>query len=85
MSRWGHWQNFRAQADRAGVELSDEHWYDLGKFFAQVTGLTDERLLKFRREVGLPALNRLLRLGKTTCGDDSEGSRRLDGRDDCAD
>jgi pimeloyl-ACP methyl ester carboxylesterase len=72
ISRWGHWQNFRAQASRAGVELSDEHWYDLGKFFDQVTGLTDEGLLKFRREVGLPALNRLLRLGQTTCGDDSK-------------
>jgi pimeloyl-ACP methyl ester carboxylesterase len=72
VSRWGHWQNFRAQADRAGVELSDEHWYDLGRFFDQVLHLEDERLLKFRREVGLPALNRLLRLGKTTCGDDSK-------------
>jgi pimeloyl-ACP methyl ester carboxylesterase len=72
VSRWGHWQNFRAQADRAGVELSDEHWYDLGRFFDQVMHLDDERLLKFRREVGLPALNRLLRLGKTTCGDDSK-------------
>lgn len=72
VSRWGHWQNFRAQADRAGVELSDEHWYDLGKFFDQVMHLDDDRLLKFRREVGLPALNRLLRLGKTTCGDDTK-------------
>jgi pimeloyl-ACP methyl ester carboxylesterase len=72
VSRWGHWQNFRAQADRAGVELSDEHWYDLGKFFDQVMHLDDERLLKFRREVGLPALKRLLRLGQTTCGADSK-------------
>src|SRR3954462_14237447 len=58
VSRWGHWQNFRAQADRAGVELSDEHWYDIGRFFDQVLHLDEERLLKFRREVGLPALNR---------------------------
>lgn len=72
LSRWGHWQNFRAQASRAGVELSDEHWYDLGKFFDQVLDLEGDRLLQFRREVGLPALNRLLRLGKTTCGDDSK-------------
>src|SRR5262249_35639488 len=34
--------------------------------------LDDERLLKFRHAVGLPALNRLLRLGQTTCGDDSK-------------
>jgi pimeloyl-ACP methyl ester carboxylesterase len=72
VSRWGHWQDFRAEASDAGVELSDEHWYDLGRFFDQVLHLDDERLLKFRQAVGLPALNRLLRLGKTTCGDDSK-------------
>ena len=72
VSRWGHWQNFRAEAEQAGVELSDEFWYDLGKFFDQVLHLDGEKLLKFRREVGLPALNRLLRLGHTTCGDDSK-------------
>ena len=72
VSRWGHWQNFRQEAASAGVELSDEHWYDLGKFFDQVLHLDGERLLKFRQAVGLPALNRLLRLGRTTCGDDSK-------------
>jgi pimeloyl-ACP methyl ester carboxylesterase len=72
VSRWGHWQNFRAEADGAGVELSDEHWYDLGRFFDQVLHLDAEKLLKFRQAVGLPALNRLVRLGKTTCGDDSK-------------
>ena len=72
VSRWGHWQNFREEALRAGVELSDEHWYDLGRFFDQVLHLDDEGLRKFRREVGLPALNRLQRLGKTTCGDDTK-------------
>jgi pimeloyl-ACP methyl ester carboxylesterase len=72
VSRWGHWQNFREEARRAGVELSDEHWYDLGRFFDQVLHLDGDRLLSFRRVVGLPALNRLLRLGRTTCGDDSK-------------
>jgi pimeloyl-ACP methyl ester carboxylesterase len=72
VSRWGHWQDFRAEASSAGVELSDEHWYDLGRFFDQVVHLSDERLLRFRQAVGLPALNRLMRLGKTTCGDDSK-------------
>lgn len=72
VSRWGHWQNFRAEASGAGVELSDEHWYDLGRFFDQVLHLDGERMLRFRQAVGLPALNRLLRLGKTTCGDDSK-------------
>ena len=72
VSKWGHWESFRDEARRAGVELSDEHWYDVGKFFDQVLHLDGDRLLNFRREVGLPALNRLLRLGKTTCGDDSK-------------
>ncbi len=72
VSRWGHWRDFRQEAHEAGVELSDEHWYDLGRFFDQVLHLDGERLLRFRQAVGLPALNRLLRLGRTTCGDDSK-------------
>jgi pimeloyl-ACP methyl ester carboxylesterase len=72
VSRWGHWQNFRREAADAGVMLSDEYWYDLGKFFDQVVHLDDEALLRFRQAVGLPALNRLMRLGHTTCGDDAK-------------
>ena len=72
LSRWGHWQNFREEASQAGVTLSDEHWYDLGRFFDQVLHLDGERLLKFRQAVGLPGLNRLLRLAHTTCGDDAK-------------
>ena len=45
VSRWGHWQNFRQEAADAGVTLSDEHWYDLGRFFDQVLHLDGERLL----------------------------------------
>lgn len=72
VSKWGHWQNFRQEAAEAGVMLSDEHWYDIGRFFDQVNHLSGEDLLKFRHAVGLPALNRLLRLGKTTCGEDTK-------------
>ncbi len=72
VSRWGHWQNFRQEAADAGVMLSDEHWYDIGRFFDQVRHLDGEALLRFRQAVGLPALGRLLRLGKTTCGEDSK-------------
>lgn len=71
-SKWGHWQAFRTEADEAGVVLSDEFWYDLDKFFDQVLHLDDERILKFRHAVGLPAMGRLLRLGRTTCGADSK-------------
>lgn len=72
LSRWGHWRAFQEEALDAGVTLSAEHWYDIGKFFEQVAHLQGEALLKFRHAVGLPALNRLTRLGKTTCGDDSK-------------
>jgi pimeloyl-ACP methyl ester carboxylesterase len=72
VSRWGHWQNFRQEAADAGVTLSDEHWYDLGRFFDQVLHLDGERLLKFRQAVGLPGFNRLLRLADTTCGNDAK-------------
>jgi pimeloyl-ACP methyl ester carboxylesterase len=72
VSRWGHWQSFRKEAMEAGVMLSDEHWYDIGRFFDQVMHLDGESLLKFRQAVGLPGLNRLLRLGRTSCGDDAK-------------
>ncbi len=72
VSRWGHWQNFRKEALDAGVTLSDEHWYDISVFFDQVKHLDGESLLRFRHAVGLPALNRLVRLAQTTCGDDAK-------------
>jgi pimeloyl-ACP methyl ester carboxylesterase len=71
VSRWGHWQNFREEAASAGVILSDEHWYELDRFFDQVLHLDGERLQRFRRAVGLPGFNRLLRLAHTTCGNDA--------------
>ncbi len=72
LCRWGHWQNFREEAAQAGVALSGEHWYDLGKFFDQVTHLDDEQLRRFRQAVGLPGFKRLIRLAGTTCGDDAK-------------
>lgn len=71
VSRWGHWKNFREEAASAGVTLSDEHWYDLGRFFDQVLHLDGERMLRFRQAVGLPGFKRLLRLAGTTCGVDA--------------
>jgi pimeloyl-ACP methyl ester carboxylesterase len=77
VSRWGHWQNFREEAARAGVLLSDEYWYDLRRFFDQVLHLDGERMLRFRRAVGLPGFHRLLRLAGTTCGDDAKSEAGL--------
>ena len=72
LSRWDHWQVFHREAADAGVDLSSEHWYDLGKFFDQIKHLDGDKLLQFRRAVGLPGLNRLLRLSGTTAGEDSK-------------
>ncbi len=72
LSRWGHWEAFQKEAADAGVSLSSEHWYDIGKFFNQVMHLDEAKLLQFRQAVGLPGMNRLLRLGTTTAGDDSK-------------
>jgi pimeloyl-ACP methyl ester carboxylesterase len=70
VSRWGHWQNFRQEAEDAGVFLSSDTWYDLTTFFDQVKHLDDDQLLRFRHAVGLPGLRRVLRLADTTCGQD---------------
>ncbi len=78
LSRWGHWQSFSKQAEEAGVSLSVETWYDLTTFFDQVQHLDDQRLLAFRQAVGLPGLNRILRLAKTTCGVDAKLDAGLD-------
>ena len=78
LGRWGHWQNFREEAAQAGVTLSAEHWYDLGRFFDQVLHLDGERLLRFRQAVGLPGLNRLLAPGQDDLRRGREGRRRSD-------
>ena len=57
---------------RGGRDPLGGYWYDLTKFFDQVLHLDGERLLRFRQAVGLPGLNRLLRLAGTTCGDDAK-------------
>ena len=72
LSRWGHWEDFRQEAEEAGVSLSAESWYDLTSFFDQVKHLDDEGLLKFRQAVGLPGWKRVLRLSQTTCGHDAK-------------
>lgn len=76
LSRWGHWQNFRQEAEEAGVNLAVESWYDLTSFFDQVKHLDEAGLLKFRQAVGLPGWKRVLRLAQTTCGEDA---KQIDG------
>ena len=82
VSRWGHWQNFRQEADDAGVTLSADTWYDLRPFFDQVLHLDDERLLRFRQAVGLPGLNRAAAAGRDDLRRRRQAGRRADRRAD---
>jgi pimeloyl-ACP methyl ester carboxylesterase len=70
MSRWSGWREYKEQANRAGLEVTEEDWFDVGQLFAQTANLPPERHAMFRNELGLAAMDRLKRLAATTCGDD---------------
>jgi pimeloyl-ACP methyl ester carboxylesterase len=67
---WTGWLEYKEQANRAGLEVTEENWFDVGQLFKQTAGLTPERHEMFRKELGLAAMDRLKRLAATTCGDD---------------
>ena len=73
VSRWGHWQNFR-QAGRGGGRdplvgylVRPDDLLRPGARTSMTSGCS-----RFRQAVGLPGLNRVLRLARTTCGHDSK-------------
>ena len=70
MSGWSGWLEYKEQANRAGLEVTEEDWFDVGQLFAQTANLPPERYDMFRKELGLAAMDRLKRLAATTCGDD---------------
>jgi pimeloyl-ACP methyl ester carboxylesterase len=70
MATWQGWREFQQQAGRAGLEVSEESWFDVGKLFEQAAELTPERKALFLKELGPAALERLARLAHTTCGED---------------
>ncbi|HWG45509.1 MAG TPA: alpha/beta hydrolase [Gemmataceae bacterium] len=70
LSAWSGWQEYKEQAGRAGLQVSEEDWFDVGQLFAQTANLPPERHEMFRKELGLAAMDRLTRLAATTCGDD---------------
>ena len=70
MSGWSGWLEYKEQAHRAGLEVTEEDWFDVGQLFAQTANLPPDRYDMFRKELGLAAMNRLKRLAATTCGDD---------------
>jgi pimeloyl-ACP methyl ester carboxylesterase len=70
ITRWEGWQDYKAQTQRAGLEVSPDDWFDVGKLCRQAASLSPERLAMFLAEVGRPGLARLVRLAATTCGAD---------------
>jgi len=70
IGQWSGWQEYKEQANRAGLEVTEEDWFDVGLLFKQAAQLPPERQKRFRNELGLAALERLTRLAATTCGDD---------------
>jgi pimeloyl-ACP methyl ester carboxylesterase len=70
LGRWSGWQEFREQAARAGLEVNEDAWFDVGQLFRQTAELPPEREALFRRELGAAARDRLVRLAATTCGED---------------
>jgi pimeloyl-ACP methyl ester carboxylesterase len=70
LGRWSGWQEFAEQAARAGLEVTEEAWFDVGQLFRQVAEMPPERSALFHRELGAAARDRLVRLAATTCGED---------------
>lgn len=70
VGEWAGWLEYKEQANRAGLEVTEEDWFDVGQLFAQTANLPPDRYDMFRKELGLAAMDRLKRLAATTCGDD---------------
>jgi pimeloyl-ACP methyl ester carboxylesterase len=67
---WSGWQGYKEQCARAGLEVSDDAWFDVGKMLYQAANLAPDKRAMFEKELGAPALQRLVRLANTTCGED---------------
>jgi pimeloyl-ACP methyl ester carboxylesterase len=70
VTQWDGWEEFKQESARAGLEVSDEQWFDVDQFLQQAGKLTPDKRAMFVKELGEPALQRLVRLGPTTCGAD---------------
>jgi pimeloyl-ACP methyl ester carboxylesterase len=70
VGRWSGWHEYKEQAARAGLEVTEQDWLDVGQLFKQTAELPPERDALFRRELGVAARERLVRLAATSCGED---------------
>lgn len=67
---WPGWRDYRDECDRAGLVVDETNWFDVGNVLRQAAALAPEQRAQFEKEVGAAALQRLVRLAGTTCGDD---------------
>jgi pimeloyl-ACP methyl ester carboxylesterase len=70
VGRWSGWRDYQVRAARAGLEVTEADWFDVGVLFRQAARLPPERQALFHREMGPAARDRLVRLAGTSCGDD---------------
>jgi pimeloyl-ACP methyl ester carboxylesterase len=70
VANWSGWREYQEQARRSGLIIPDEAWFDVGLALRQAAALTPEQKGMFEKEVGAAALQRLVRLARTSCGDD---------------
>jgi len=78
ITRWDGWQTYVEESARTGLEVSPDDWFDVGHILRQAAGMSPERREMFVGELGEPALERLLRLAKTTCGEDAGATAGLE-------
>jgi pimeloyl-ACP methyl ester carboxylesterase len=67
---WSGWREYQERAARAGLEVTEQDWFDVGLLFRQTAQLPPQREALFLRELGPAARDRLVRLAGTSCGDD---------------
>ncbi len=71
ITKWSGWRKYVEDSANTGLEVRPEHWFDVDRILQQAANLPDERRERFIRGLGKPALERLVRLARTTCGKDS--------------
>ncbi|MCS6851306.1 MAG: alpha/beta hydrolase [Gemmataceae bacterium] len=70
--QWPGWQAYKERSARCGLEIPDDAWFDVNLILQQAAQLPPARKAMFEKELGAPALQRLVRLAATTCGTDSQ-------------
>ncbi len=79
LSEWSGWQEYKEQAGRAGLQVSEEDWFDVGQLFEQTANLPPERHEMFRKELGLAAMDSAHAPGRHDLRRGCQGRRRIDG------